>query len=393
VNSEIDAIRDRFYADLATISEPDPRLAEALRMVDRADFVPSYFLPDRASPPTWPVKWEKHSRSDGVPWAEHVYSPHSALVTKLNRNGIPLSSSTDPSLMVTMIHAVQPLLGDRILEIGVGTGFNAAILSYLVGSDGLVASIDIDSDICTSAAARLRQYPNVRVVQGDGRLGFVEQAPYQCIVVTANANCVERAWLSQLASAGRIIVNLQGPMDSGLFVGALTEEGDVRGRFLDLPPMGFTPLYGSGTSAGQDIGNVFPDELTDAAVPDVMAAENPDEMSGEVAHQLIEEREHSYARYYITGSDQLSPGILLHRGGERCWIRLAEFRDGTRQTYSAGDPPLLSALVSAYDMWISVGRPKITDLDLQISPAGTRVSIDGKVVLSSPLFAPMPPSP
>jgi protein-L-isoaspartate(D-aspartate) O-methyltransferase len=97
-----------------------------------------------------------------------------------------------------------------VLEIGTGTGYNAALMSRLVGPGGSVVTVDIDPDLADRARAHLTAagYPDVTVICGDGGFGAPEFAPYDRIIVTAGASDLAPEWLAQLAPGGRIALPL-----------------------------------------------------------------------------------------------------------------------------------------------------------------------------------------
>jgi protein-L-isoaspartate(D-aspartate) O-methyltransferase len=88
----------------------------------------------------------------------------------------------------------------RVLEIGAGTGYNAALLKRIVGAEGYVVSVDVDP--ATAAEARKRLRGHVEVIAGDGRDGYAAGAPYDRIVVTASAATAYPAWWEQLVEGG-----------------------------------------------------------------------------------------------------------------------------------------------------------------------------------------------
>ena len=114
---------------------------------------------------------------------------------------------------------VQP--GHRVLEIGVGSGYNAALLGYLVGENGTVVSVDVDADLVAYARERLAacRVSQVTVGCGDGGLGWPEHAPYDRIIATVGAWDIAPAWVAQLAPHGRLVVplDLRGPQRSIAF--------------------------------------------------------------------------------------------------------------------------------------------------------------------------------
>jgi protein-L-isoaspartate(D-aspartate) O-methyltransferase len=133
-----------------------------------------------------------------------------ALVIKTNEDGLPVSSSSQPAIMAIMLEQLEVTRGQRVLEIGTGTGYNAALLTHLVGPDGSVVTVDIDADLVARARANLAAagYPGVTVVCGDGGFGVPEQAPYDRIIVTAGASDLAPPWLAQLSPGGRIVLPL-----------------------------------------------------------------------------------------------------------------------------------------------------------------------------------------
>jgi protein-L-isoaspartate(D-aspartate) O-methyltransferase len=137
---------------------------------------------------------------------KRVYSD-TAIATK-TENGFPISSSSQPAIMACMLEQLDVQSGQHILEIGAGTGYNAALLAFLVGERGSVTTIDIDEDIVMSARKHLSAagYPQVRVVHSDGGLGYAEQAPYDRIILTVGADDITPAWRQHLIPGGKLVL-------------------------------------------------------------------------------------------------------------------------------------------------------------------------------------------
>ncbi len=133
-----------------------------------------------------------------------------AYPTKTDRHGDAISSSSQPQIMALMLEALRLAPGQRILEIGAGTGYNAALISAIVGRKGRVTSVEIDPRIAEGAhAAVLAVGQRANVVAGDGRNGWEQDAPYDAIVATASSLDVPRAFLDQLREGGVLVMPLR----------------------------------------------------------------------------------------------------------------------------------------------------------------------------------------
>jgi protein-L-isoaspartate(D-aspartate) O-methyltransferase len=141
---------------------------------------------------------------------EQAYSDDTVF-TKRDSAGTSLSAASQPAIVAMMLEQLQAEPGQRILEIGAGTGYNAALLAHLVGDAGEVVSVDVDDDIVAGARSHLAAagYPQVRVILGDGALGYPDAAPYDRVIATVGAWDLPPAWRDQLAPGGRLIVPLR----------------------------------------------------------------------------------------------------------------------------------------------------------------------------------------
>jgi protein-L-isoaspartate(D-aspartate) O-methyltransferase len=178
---------------------------------------------------------------------ERAYSDE-AIPTK-HAGGLPISSSSQPAIMAIMLEQLGLEPGQRALEIGAGTGYNAALMARIVGEGGRVTTVDIDEEVAAQARERLDAagYSRVDVVHGDGALGWPRGAPYDRIILTVGAWDVAPAWHEQLAPGGRLVLplSLGGPQASI----ALERDGPCL-RSLSARPCGFMRLRGP--SAGRD---------------------------------------------------------------------------------------------------------------------------------------------
>jgi protein-L-isoaspartate(D-aspartate) O-methyltransferase len=133
-----------------------------------------------------------------------------ALVIKCGPDGLPVSSSSQPAMMAIMLEQLDLRRGHRVLEIGTGSGYNAAVMAEVVGPGGQVVSVDIDPELVARAEASLIEagYFDVSVRCADGGYGATGDAPFDRIIVTAGAWDIAPAWLDQLGPRGRLVLPL-----------------------------------------------------------------------------------------------------------------------------------------------------------------------------------------
>ncbi|WP_170201463.1 methyltransferase, FxLD system [Actinocorallia herbida] len=151
----------------------------------------------------------RHLFVPGVPLAR-AYG-HEAVVTYRDESGAALSSLSEPGLVAAMLEQLDVRPGHRVLEVGTGTGYNAALLSRLTGPQGHVTSVDILPGAVAVARRGLARagYAHVETVVADGRLGHPDGAPYDRIIVTGGAWDLPAAWAEQLAPGGVLVVPLR----------------------------------------------------------------------------------------------------------------------------------------------------------------------------------------
>lgn len=169
-----------------------------------------------------------------------------ALVTKYGADGRPVSSSSQPAIMAIMLEQLGLAPGQRVLEIGAGTGYNAALLAHAVGPSGHVVTVDIDADLVERARAHLATagpHANVEVVCADGAFGWPAEAPYDRIILTVGAWDVAPAWHEQLAPGGRLVLplSLRGAQRSVAFEPA--DDGHLAS--ISIRDCGFMRLRGA----------------------------------------------------------------------------------------------------------------------------------------------------
>lgn len=149
---------------------------------------------------------------------------------------------SQPYVVALMTEALHLKPGDRVLEIGTGSGYQAAVLAEMVKE---VYSVEIRKGLAETADKRLKElgYKNVAVKYGDGYPGWPEYAPFDAIIITASVNHIPPPLLKQLKEGGRLIL----PLGSTVFYQTLTLVTKKKGGELAVEQMGsvaFVPMTG-----------------------------------------------------------------------------------------------------------------------------------------------------
>ena len=172
----------------------------------------------------------------------HLFVPDALIANAYDDNPLPIGHDqtiSQPYIVAFMTQALALSGGERILEIGTGCGYQAAVLAEIVD---LVFTIEIVPALAIDAMARLSRmhYGNVHVRIGDGYGGWPEGGPFDGIVVTAAPDHVPPALIEQLKPGGRMIVPVGGASQELILI-TRTETGSARTSVL---PVRFVPMTG-----------------------------------------------------------------------------------------------------------------------------------------------------
>src|SRR5574341_685935 len=155
---------------------------------------------------------------------------------------------SQPYIVALMTELLELKPGDKVLEIGTGSGYQAAVLAELGGVE--VYSIEIIPELADAAAARLKAlgYIDVHVKQGDGYYGWTEHAPFDAIIVTAAPDHLPAPLAAQLAEGGRLVIPIGPPGGYQTLWKFVNESGELKA--YNYGGVAFVPFTGPGAETG-----------------------------------------------------------------------------------------------------------------------------------------------
>ena len=176
----------------------------------------------------------------------HAFVPAALRVEAYADHPLPIGHGqtiSQPFIVALMTELARPAPTDRALEIGLGSGYQAAVLSRLVSR---VFSLEIDDTLCREAAQRLSRlgYANISVAQSDGYDGLPDEAPFDVVVVTAAPDLVPQPLIDQLAPGGRLIIPVGHDFAQDLLV--IEKHADGYTTTRSVTPVLFVPMIRRG---------------------------------------------------------------------------------------------------------------------------------------------------
>jgi protein-L-isoaspartate(D-aspartate) O-methyltransferase len=346
--------------------------------VDRAGFIPARVWFDDERGRTQPL--DRDDEPDR--WRSAVYSDE-PIVTQLDdgatvwpaTSNAATSSASQPSMVLSMLDALDVHHGQKVLEIGTGTGYNAALLAHRLGEQ-LVTSIEIDPALTEQARANLKAAGYApTVVCADGAGGWPGTAPYDRIISTAAviAGCLPYAWVEQTRPSGLILT----PWGTAYHNGALVR----------------LSVHDNGTATGRVIGNAAFIRLREQRTPFGHAARLGDLV--DTSTTAIESTTTVPPSEVVTGDGAFSVG--LHLPDVQCGVfpeadgryevllyHVATESAATVQVSAGGHYPvrqhgprkLWNEAENAHHWWVERGKLTRTRYGLTITPTGQRLWLD-----------------
>ncbi|MGH3329013.1 MAG: methyltransferase domain-containing protein [Streptomycetales bacterium] len=334
----------------------DPVLREAFERVSRHMFLPERIWIDDDAAEGGYALVERES-SPGR-WWQAAYG-NEAVVTQMDDGGpdrldpywlTPTSSASQPGVVARMLAEISLQRDQRVLEIGTGTGFNAALLAEVTGQ-GNVTTIEVDPTVCAAArrALTLAGYENLTVACGDGEQGYPENAPYDRVLSTASVLAVPHAWVEQTIEGGRIITPFQTAFCTHGMVRLTVSGGQASGRFT--APLLFMTVRGQRRQAGFDA--LFTDQ----------AWEESREKDLDADVSFFDDADAEFA------AGLRLPGVHQGRRAEGRWLCSDDswaYLDAAK-VFQWGPRDLFDEVIAAVAWWYQVGRPELSDFGLTIT--------------------------
>ncbi len=315
---------------------------------------------------------------------EQVYKDE-AVPIKVDEDGTVLSSSSQPSMMAIMLRQLDLQPGQNVLEIGTGTGYNAALMQHLAGDEGHVTSIEIDGTVVETARANLQRVAMsaVQVVESDGAQGYAPRASYDRIMATAGIWDVPEAWVRQMKPKALLVapIWLEGFEISAAF--RLAEDGSLYSG--DNRLCAFIPLRGQaaapetdvriGTSglyinAGAKIDSAALQMLLSDDAEDTHLGTTLDSSEywhGFLPYLMLHVPETFILARYAAAKDAPAYGLIGHgfaliTQGSACFVPVA----GRGAARSVGSADALLAVQDAVIAWERDGKPRQDRLRLRL---------------------------
>ncbi|MGH3937372.1 MAG: methyltransferase domain-containing protein [Pseudonocardiaceae bacterium] len=355
--------------ELADSGELIPAWRTSFLVVPRHQFIPDtiWRTADRGLIPL-------HRVEDPQGWFDRVYD-RDAVVIQVD-DGRPrgergrhiTSSASHPGVVARMLAALDARTGMNVLEIGTGSGYNAALLAHRLGAQR-VTTIEVDSQLAGQARRALAAtgFDGVTVIEGDGALGHSARAPYDRIISTAAVTEVPYAWVQQTRPGGVVLT----PWATAYYPGAL---------------LSFT-VDSDGSARGGIVGDLSFMWLRGQRPPSTYTA-SIDTSRGTLGSTRL----HAHDVAGVAGaalaiSQRVSDCALIHRPTRRhagvlwfadprseSWATLRYSPDvDTFEVRQAGPRRLWDEIEAAHQWWIDMGEPGVDAWRFTVTPGGQRI--------------------
>jgi protein-L-isoaspartate(D-aspartate) O-methyltransferase len=364
---------------------PDP--AEALRLALVQSLKQKGELTDSQMEAAF-LAVPRHAFLPDIP-LEQAYADD-AIPVKRDPDGSVVSSASQPTMIAMMLRQLRLSPGDNVLEIGAGTGYNAALMQHIVGEEGNITTLELDKDMVQTAQTNLQRISSgdhIRVVHTDGAAGYAPRASYDRIIATVGVWDIPLAWVKQLKPKGIIVAPLW--VDAGQVSAAFTIQSDDTLYSPHNLPCGFIQLRGAAAGPGviRRVGSSSLVLISNEVISIDMAALHS-LLSEDVEQSLLDfrlkpgefsmgflpyltlnvPRGMTFVAYTITTNEQAygitGHGFGLLSSGSVCFVPL----EGHGEVHTFGALDALIALQESLAAWDRAGRPGGKEIRLRLIP-------------------------
>lgn len=360
MNAEADA-RARAAEQLGgTGAFPEPWMREIFLAVSRHRFVPDTIWIEESA------GYQPFTRSDDESrWMSLVYDPGEALVTQVDDGRTPADALGEaPTSSISALTAVFAMLaetglqpGQKVLEIGAGTGYNAALLAERAGAER-VTTIEIDPAVCAQArtALAVTGHEQVSVVCADGEQGYPPHRPYDLVLSTAAVLDVPYAWVEQTRPGGVIVTPWRTAFcNHGLARLTVGEDGTACGRFAGA----MTFMTVRGQRPRTRIADLYNHQRWQQARESPLAPAD-----------LVTRLDDPHAAFAV---GLRLPGVAhWPQDGGHWWCSSTSwaYADDEGTVYQWGPRDLAAETAGALDAWRTDGRPTLFEYGLTVTKDG-----------------------
>jgi protein-L-isoaspartate(D-aspartate) O-methyltransferase len=353
-------------------------LINAFQKIPRHAFIECFYTIDTSRKED-KLAWKKHyvtSEEDIPLWLEQIYA-NDPLVTLVDEAGRPICSSTAPWLMAQMLEQLSLTENIKVLEIGTGTGYNAALLAAVVGNPSSIYSIDIISSLVEHADKAIKRVLGkpINVTVGNGLEGSASGAPYDRIIATGSSKNAPISWFNQLRNNGLLIFNLQWNINGNMLLVQKSNDGkSAKGIFLDGPSTAFIELRESIPNTSANISSLLQRYLILSPKPD-----NPldsKEFRPALLHNdhflfFLQLHFHHINRIFL--KDVSTTTICLIDTPSQTIVSFREDTStGHYSVYTYGQEKFWEEIKSVYREWTLLEEPRIVDFEFYMDETGSQ---------------------
>ena len=379
----------RLVDELSDSDSLAPSWRASFLAVPRHLFIPDTIWRERGNGDLVPV-----SRSDDPGQWRDLVEGNDAVITQvddghLSRPGagwMPTSSASMPKMVAVMLKHLDVTPGHRVLEIGTGTGWNAALLAHRLGATQ-VTSVEIAPDLARHARTVLSDagFGAVTVITADGTLGYPLAAPYDRVIATAACQTVPYAWVAQTRPGGQIVTPWGTPYcDGGLL--ALTTDSDGAASGGIVGKSSFMYLRDQRIPRGR-LRDILGTAQERAALPTTWTDIHPHRVAGRFDTRLaiglrVPQCKFLYSPYHANDKDdedQCRGVVWFFDPWSGSWASLTHHTPDASDDHFAiqqhGPRQLWDEIDAAYRWWLQAGNPGVDRWRFTITPHGQHIKL------------------